>query len=160
MALSFALQHGFRHNHEGVNSVRTTLLLLVASAFLSGFQEKEKSDRPLKRGDTVLVTGCVSRGRIESNDMKAADREVTYDRLVTYRLTGDKKVLESLKKEHEGHVETLTAVLKSELPIDDYRRIGNTNIGIGLPGRNQPPTPSYPVLEVKSTEHTGKTCEQ
>lgn len=135
------------------------LLLVVASAFIAGFQEQEKSNRPPKRGDTVLVTGCVSRGKIDSNDMKVADGEGTYDRLVTYRLTGDKKVLESLKKEHEGHVEVLTAVLKSELPIDEHRRIGNTNVGIGLPGRNQPPMPSYPVLEVKSAEHSGKTCE-
>ena len=139
--------------------MRTMLLLVVASAFVAGSQEKEKSHRPPKRGDTVLVTGCVSRGKIDSNDMKVADAEGTYDRLVTYRLTGDKKVLESLKKEHEGHVEILTAVLKSELPIDEHRRIGNTNVGIGLPGRNQPAMPSYPVLEVKSAEHTGTTCE-
>lgn len=135
------------------------VLVVVASTVVAGIQEKPKSDRPPKRGDTVLVTGCVSRGKIESNDLKVADGEGTYDRLVTYRLTGDKKVLESLKKEHEGHVETLTAVLKSELPIDDHRRIGNTSVGIGLPGRNQPAMPSYPVLEVKSAEHSGKTCE-
>lgn len=135
------------------------VVLLVATAFFVASQDKEKSHRPPKRGDTVVVTGCVSRGRIESNDMKVADGEGTYDRLVTYRLTGDKKVLESLKKEHEGHVEILTAVLRSELPIDEHRRIGNTSVGIGLPGRNQPPTPSYPNLEVKSAEHTGKTCE-
>ena len=135
------------------------VVLLFGAAFFVGSQDKEKSNRPPKRGDTVVVTGCVSRGRIESNDMKVADGEGTYDRLVTYRLTGDKKVLESLKKEHEGHIEILTAVLKSELPIDDHRKIGNTNIGIGLPGRNQPAMPSYPALEVKSAAHTGKTCE-
>jgi hypothetical protein len=134
--------------------VRTTVVLalaFVASASVG-------PDLP-KRGDTVIVTGCVSKGRIESNDMKVKDREASFDRFVTYRLTGDKKVLESLKKEHEGHVEELTAVLKSELPIDEHKRIGNTNIGIGLPGRNDPGMPSYPVLEVKSAEHTAKTCQ-
>ena len=134
--------------------MRTTIVLVlafVASASVG-------SDLP-KRGDTVIVTGCVSKGRIESNDMKVKDREASFDRFVTYRLTGDKKVLESLKKEHEGHVEELTAVLKSELPIDEHKRIGNTNVGIGLPGRNDPGMPSYPVLEVKSAEHTAKTCQ-
>jgi hypothetical protein len=30
---------------------------------------------------------------------------------------------------------------------------------MGLPGRNDPAAPpSYPVLEVKSAEHTEKTC--
>jgi hypothetical protein len=134
--------------------VRTTVVLalaFVASASVG-------PDLP-KRGDTVIVIGCVSKGRIESNDMKVKDREASFDRFVTYRLTGDKKVLESLKKEHEGHVEELTAVLKSELPIDEHKRIGNTNVGIGLPGRNDPGMPSYPVLEVKSAEHTAKTCQ-
>ena len=132
--------------------MRTTVVLALAFVAAVG------PDLP-KRGDTVIVTGCVSKGRIESNDMKVKDREASFDRFVTYRLTGDKKVLESLKKEHEGHVEELTAVLKSELPIDEHKRIGNTNIGIGLPGRNDPGMPSYPVLEVKSAEHTARTCQ-
>lgn len=116
-----------------------------------------------KRGDTVLVTGCISKGQIESNDMKVKDGTGIYERLTTYRLTGDKKVVESLKKDHQGHIEILTAVLKSELPIDESRRIGNTSIGVGLPGRNTPaaipPTPALPVLEVKSAEHTATTCQ-
>ena len=134
--------------------MRITVLLLVAFLPTSA---QDKKTLP-KRGETVEVTGCVSRGRIESNDMKVTDREASFERLVTYRLTGDKKVLESLKKEHEGHVEVLTAVLKSELPIDSHRQIGNTRVGIGLPGINNP-TPTYPVLEVKSAEHTEKTCQ-
>lgn len=129
--------------------------VLVLAIVVSG---PAGTDLP-KRGETVIVTGCVSRGRIESNDMKVKDRDASFDRLVTYRLTGDKKLLESLKKEHEGHIEELTAVLKSELPIDEHKRIGNTNVGIGLPGRNDPGVPSYPVLEVKSAEHTAKSCQ-
>lgn len=133
--------------------IMVALLALVTLAPVG--QEK----RPLpKRGETVTVTGCVSRGRIESNEMKVVDREAAFDRFVTYRLTGDKKVLDPLKKDHEGHVEVLTAVLKSELPIEDRKRIGNSRIGIGLPGRNEPPTPSYPVLEVKSATHTERSC--
>lgn len=140
--------------------MRALALLVALGTFVGGGQEKQENrDRPPKRGDTVLVTGCVSRGRIESNNMKVADGEGTYDRFVTYRLTGDKKVLESLKKDHDKHVEVLTAVLRSELPSDSHRTIGNTNVSVGLPGRNQPPTPSYPVLEVKSAEHTAVSCE-
>ena len=135
--------------------MKIAILLVLLSAMPLVAQDKRALP---KRGETVEVTGCVSRGRIESNDMKVTDREASFDRLVTYRLTGDKKVLESLKKEHEGHVEILTAVLKSELPIDSHRQIGNTRIGIGLPGINNP-TPNYPVLEVKSAEHTEKTCQ-
>ena len=135
-----------------------TVLLLVLAALAATTQEKR--DPLPKRGETVLVTGCVSRGRIESHEMKVRDREASYDRFVTFRLTGDKKVLDDLKKEHDGHVEILTAVLKSELPVEGQQRtIGNTRIGIGLPGRNEPQgPPSLPVLEVKSAEHTAKSC--
>lgn len=138
--------------------MRTTVLL-VLTVTLPGFAQEKRDSLP-KRGDKVTVTGCVSRGRIESNEMKVTDRDASYDRLVTYRLTGDKKVLESLKKDHEGHVEVLTGTLKSELPVEGHQRtVGNTRIGIGLPGRNEPGAPpSYPVLEVKSAEHTEKSC--
>ena len=134
----------------------TSLLVLLTVVALPA---QEKRDLP-KRGDTVVVTGCVARGRIESNDMKVQDKDGTFDREVVYRLTGDKKVLASLKEDHENHVEILTAVLRSELPTEGQARsVGNTRIGMGLPGRNDPAAPpSYPVLEVKSAEHTGKTC--
>ena len=138
--------------------MKPTILLALLAVVAVPVQEKR--DLP-KRGDTVIVTGCVSRGRIESNDMKVKEREeAAFDQMTTYRLTGDKKVLESLKQDHEKHIETLTAVLRSELPLDFNRRtVGNTRIGIGLPGSNDPGAPpSYPVLEVKSAEHTEKSC--
>ena len=140
--------------------MRTAILLVLSGAV--SMPVAATLELP-KRGDTVLVTGCVSRGRIESNDMKVKDGNATFERLTTYRLTGDKKVLEGLKKEHDGHIEILTAVLRSELPIDESKKIGNTGIGIGLPGRNSPatmpPPPSLPVLEVKSAEHTATSCQ-
>jgi len=137
--------------------MRTTWMLALAAVAVLPAQEKR--DEP-KRGDTVVVTGCVSRGRIESDDMRVVDGDAKFARLTTYRLTGDKKVLAELKDEHESHIEILTAVLKSELPREGQARtVGNTRIGIGLPGRNDPAAPpSYPNLEVKSAEHTGKTC--
>jgi hypothetical protein len=144
------------HNHPWRAQVGFPMVLMLAALVATAVQEKRELP---KRGDSVIVSGCVSRGRIESNDVKVADRDATFERMVTYRLSGDKKVLESLKKEHEGHFEVLTAVLKSELPIDEHKQIGNSRIGIGLPGRNDPAAPpSYPVLEVKSAEHTQKSC--
>ena len=136
-----------------------TLTLLLPLLTLVMIPAQEKENLP-KRNDTVIVTGCVSRGRIESNDMKVKDGEAKFEQMAVYRLSGDKKVLTSLKDEHEGHVEVLTAVLRSALPVEGQARtVGNTRIGIGLPGRNDPAAPpSYPVLEVKSAEHTEKTC--
>ena len=136
-----------------------TLTLLLPLLAMVTIPVQEKENLP-KRNDTVIVTGCVSRGRIESNDMKVKDGEAKFEQMAVYRLSGDKKVLTSLKDEHEGHVEVITAVLRSALPVEGQARtVGNTRIGIGLPGRNDPAAPpSYPVLEVKSAEHTAKTC--
>ena len=136
--------------------MNATILLVLGSAVILPVQDKRELP---KRGDTVIVTGCVAKGRIESNDVKVQDSDARLDRNVMYRLTGDKKVLTSLKDDHENHVEILTAVLRSELPSEGQARtVGNTRIGIGLPGRNDPAAPpSYPVLEVKSAEHTGKS---
>ena len=137
--------------------MKATFLLVLLT--LAAVPAQEKRDLP-KRGDTVVVTGCVARGRIESNDMQVKDRDAKFEREGVYRLTGDKKVLASLKEDHENHIEILTAVLRSELPSEGQARtVGNTRIGMGLPGRNDPAAPpSYPVLEVKSAEHTEKTC--
>ena len=137
--------------------MNSTLLLALLAMVTMPVQEKENLP---KRNDTVIVTGCVSRGRIESNDMKVKDGEAKFEQMAVYRLTGDKKVLTSLKDEHEGHLEIITAVLRSALPVEGQARtVGNTRIGIGLSGRNDPAAPpAYPVLEVKSAEHTEKTC--
>ena len=137
-----------------------TLLLALLPVLMIPVQDKGKENLP-KRNDTVIVTGCISRGRIESNDMQVKDGEARFEQNAVYRLSGDKKVLASLKDEHEGHVEIITAVLRSALPVEGQARtVGNTRIGIGLPGRNDPAAPpSYPVLEVKSAEHTEKTCK-
>ena len=139
--------------------MKSTLLLALLTIVTIPVQEKEKENLP-KRNDTVIVTGCVSRGRIESDDMKVKDGEAKFEQMAVYRLSGDKKLLTSLKDEHEGHVEVITAVLRSALPVEGQARtVGNTRIGIGLAGRNDPAAPpSYPVLEVKSAEHTAKTC--
>ena len=138
--------------------MKSTMLLALLTVVMIPVQQKENLP---KRNDTVIVTGCVSRGRIESNDMKVQDGDARFEQMAVYRLSGDKKVLTSLKDEHEGHVEILTAVLRSQLPVEGQARtVGNTRIGIGLSGRNDPAAPpAYPVLEVKSAEHTEKTCK-
>lgn len=134
-----------------------TLGLLLLGTLAMTAQEKSR-DLP-KRGDTVLVKGCLTGGRIESNEVKARDGDAEFIGMATYRLTGDKKLLETIKKDHEGHEDVLTAVLKSELPRDPHKRIGNTRIGIGLPQKDMNAPPPLPVLEVKSIDHTVVTCK-
>ena len=141
-----------------------TLVFLLAAVSL---QEKpaEPSQGP-KRGDTIVVRGCVTGGTVETSETEVRDSSGKYSGIVTYRLTGDKKALKRIKTEHDGHVDILTGVLKSDLPHQNTargKRIGNTRItiGVGEQPRTDPAAPQYmPALQVKDIEHTGETCRR
>lgn len=141
------------------------LALALASATALAAQDPEIPVKkgPAKKGDTVVIHGCVSSALLDDMDAKAIDTPTGLGgTAVTYRMTGDKKLLEQLKKEHNGHIETVTGVLKSDpgsTPLG--KQVGKTRITIGAgPTATSPAmqTPYYPVLEVKSFEHSGQTC--
>ena len=119
-----------------------------------------------KRGDTLIVRGCITGGMIESSDAETNDSTGTYRGFVTYRLTGDKKALKQMKQDHDGHVDIVTGILKSDLPQQNTpqgKRVGNTRItvGAGPQPTNDPTAPQYlPALQFKELEHTGVTCRR
>jgi hypothetical protein len=116
-----------------------------------------------KRGETVVALGCVKGSVLESTDTESTDGTGRLTQLVTYRLTGDKDVLKVLKREHDGHIEEITGVLKSELATNEKRgkQFGKTRIvvGVGPSARadGQQPQP-LPVLSVKSFRHIAASC--
>ena len=139
-------------------------LLAVALIFaLGGTQENaQEAYAEPKRGDTIVVRGCITGGKIESSETQVPDRRGAYPVLVTYRLTGEKKALKQIREDHAGHVDVITGVLKSDLPHQNAsrgKRIGNTDIVIGNPPRTDPHTPQFlPALQVKKIDHTGINC--
>ena len=131
------------------------LVLLGASAWYP-----DDDPRP-KKGDEVVAKGCLGGGVLETLDISSPDGKKRYLAPVSLRLTGDKKLLKTLKEEHADHSDTLTGVLKTDLP-DERRtvggRIGNTGIGIGIVDRNASNQRALPVLEVKEFEHADVRC--
>ena len=125
-------------------------------------------DRPVevipKKGDPVAVRGCIKAGAIESSDTELRDSSGKYSGFVTYRISGDKKIVNPIKKEHDGHADVLIGTLKSDLPETNSpksKRFGNTRvtIGVGQQSRTNPDAPpAMPVLDVKEIEHTGVSC--
>jgi hypothetical protein len=140
------------------------LLLLTLIAGLQQDPPKEKENEPPKRGDTVIAKGCIRGGALETSDVSRRDGSVSaLEDLVTFRLTGDKKQLEELKKEHDGHVDAITGELRTDLPTKGIggRKIGNSRITVGVGGSRgmmPEPPPPMPVLKVASFAHTGVTC--
>ena len=138
-------------------------LALVLTALAVQDKTSDQSRMP-KRGDTVVVRGCIAGSTIESRETEVSDSTGKYSAFVTYRLTGDKKTLKQIKDDHEGHSDVITGRLKSDLPNANTprgKRIGNTRItiGVGEQPRTNPREPQYmPALEVKEIDHTGVTC--
>lgn len=140
-------------------------IVLLFSAMVAQDKPGEQP-KQLKRGDTIVVRGCITGGTVESSDAQANDSTGTYTGFVTYRLTGDKKALKQIKQEHDGHVDIVTGILKSDLPADNTargKRVGNTRItvGVGAQPTHDPNVVQYlPALQVKEVEHTGVNCRR
>lgn len=140
-------------------------MLLLALASSAPDQDKENaSSRPPGRGDMVVAKGCLRGSVLENADLGSRDGGSRYNDLMTYRLTGDKKTMEVIRKEHNGHADVITGELKSDLPASTEvrgRKVGNTRITIGVGvsrGMGPEPPPPMPVLKLSSIEHTGVNC--
>jgi hypothetical protein len=139
------------------------IALTVAMTAVVSVQEKPAGVVP-KKGDAVVVRGCITSGTIQSNELELRDSTGLYSAFMTFRIAGDKKLVNSIKKEHEGHADVLIGTLKSDLPDANAprsTRVGNTRITIGAgpqAGSNRDAPPSMPVLSVSEIEHSGMNC--
>ena len=142
--------------------MHTLAIVLSAGIVALSMQEKPSSAVP-KKGDSVSVKGCIRAGAIDSNEVEVRDGSAGYSGFVTLRIAGDKKIVNPIKKEHDGHADVLVGILKSDLLDPNSptsKRVGNTRITIGVAppaGANQAPPP-MPVLDVREIEHTGANC--
>jgi hypothetical protein len=142
------------------------LLLALAPVFVQDQdQEKEKEKaRPPRRGDIVVARGCLRGSALENADLGKRESPDRFAGLVTYRLTGDKKTMEEIRKEHDGHADVITGELKTDPPTSTETRgtrIGKSRITIGIGasrGMGPERPPPMPVLRVTSFEHTGVNC--
>lgn len=143
------------------------LVLMLGSAIpqqAPGDADREKTSKPPKRGDVVVARGCLKGGVLESASVGWPEGVEQFGALATYRLTGDKKTLEAIRKEHDGHADIVTGELRTDLPTSIETRgkkVGNTRIVVGVGssrGMMPPPPPPMPVLRVTGLEHTDVPC--
>jgi hypothetical protein len=144
-------------------TLRSTLMFLICALPLSAQTAPQK---PPKKGDTIIVRGCLRGNAVEQADVmiEDADGDVTQNGQVpamTYRLQGDKSVLKELKDKHDRMEVQVKGILRSELSRSGIGTdVGRTRITIGVDPRN--PTRGaeqpLPVLEAKSFEATTVSC--
>ena len=145
----------------------TLAIGLAAALWTSAVQEKPKKDPTSlpKKGDPVVVKGCLRGGALESADVAAEDSDLTVASGLTFRVTGNKALLKDMKQKTEGRLVEVKGVLKSELlPREGYgTNLGRMRVTIGTPSANPGSAAaeanrSIPVVEVKSFEGTETGC--
>lgn len=144
--------------------VCSLIALLLCAGSLSAQQTVPQ--KPPKKGDTVLVRGCLRGNAVEQADLLIEDAEGEVKQndqvpALTYRLQGDKSVLKDLKDKHDRMVVQVKGILRSELSGSGLgTTVGRTRITIGADPRN--PTrgaeQQLPVLDAKSFEATTVSC--
>lgn len=146
--------------------MRQLILLCCAVALalpVGAVQEGETASRPTRKGDALTVTGCLHGAALEATEVSAPDASALVAAGLTFRLTGDRKLLRELRQEHDRKVVEVRGVLKSELPhaAGQGHNVGGMRITIGAasPGGRLESEPRrvLPVLEVKSFHGSRQT---
>ena len=146
-----------------------TAVIAIALAVLAGSaataQKDSPSSRVPKKGDAVVVKGCLSGQALEATELGSKDATEALSSGVTFRLTGDKTLLRQLRDEQDGKIVDVEGVLKSDLPKESVasRNVGRMRITIGTPAQSPNSQEAatrraLPVLEVTSYNGSTTTC--
>ena len=139
--------------------------MVAAVVPLAAAQKEEPRRGTMKKGDPIGVRGCLTGGALEVTDLGTTEAAAGYMTPVTFRLTGDKKLLKQMRDEHDGKLVDVEGVLKSDMPSQNVqsRKLGRMRITIGAPPA-RPGSPdaearrSLPVLEVKAFNGSTTSC--
>ena len=118
-----------------------------------------------KKGDPIVVKGCLRGGALEATDVGNDDESTALMTGLTFRLTGKKDLLKELKQRHESHLVEVRGTLKSDLQHQGGQgaTVGRMRITIGTPqtgaaGPQADSKRSLPVVEVSAFEGTETSC--
>jgi hypothetical protein len=138
-----------------------SLALLVAPALA---QPQKPPSKPPKKGDAISVKGCLTGGALQATEVEGLEGTGLLEEGLTFRLTGNKALLKSLRDKHDRKLVAVAGVLKSDLPhlAGQTRSVGRMRITIG----GVTPDPNaiaenrrvLPVLEVKSFDGGETSC--
>jgi hypothetical protein len=143
-----------------------SLCLLAATAVPTAAQADKP--RPPKKGDAIVIKGCLRGSAVEaaqllSVDVEGVAREAVGVPVLTYRLKGEKKQLKGLEDKHDRKIVEVKGILRSELSGSGIGgTVGRTRITIGVdPRAGRSPhgqDRAIPVLEVTSFDGTAVSC--
>jgi len=147
------------------NTISASIFAIVLGLTLSAAQKPEDGAMPpSKKGDTLVIRGCVSASLLKDLRAQKTDPVTGAETAVVYRLTGEKKLLQVIQKEHQGQVLDVTGVLASNPNVSSTthsKQMGKTRVFVGAGSQEasmpaQPP--SYPSLRVSAFEVVRPGC--
>ena len=145
------------------------LCLALSSLLSSGLAAQDKPKDPTaipKKGDPVVLKGCLRGAALEATDVGADDSSAPLLSGLTFRLTGKKDLLKEMKQKHDGRLVEVRGTLKSDLqPQTGYgTNVGGMRITIGGPtagpagAREAETRKSLPVVDVSAFEGSATGC--
>lgn len=145
--------------------VGASIVAIAFSVSLSAAQQPEDAALPpSKKGDTLVVRGCVSGSLLKDLRGQKTDPVSGGETAVVYRLAGEKKLLQIIQKEHQNHVLDVTGVLASNPNVSSTTRskkMGKARVYVGAGSQDtsmSAQSPSYPTLRVTSFEFVRPGC--
>jgi hypothetical protein len=146
--------------------MRTLAICAVFAALpIAAPAHQEKASRPPKKGDAIVVRGCLNGSVLEALELAAKGDAAPLPAAVTFRLTGDKALMKKMREDADGKEVEVQGTLKSDLPQENApgRKVGKVRITIGTPAVTPGSVDaeskrSLPALEVTSFEGSTVRC--
>jgi len=145
----------------------TGVSIMVAIALGLNGLAAQKPDvgeaRPSGKGETVVIQGCVSGSLLRSLGERNPIRPDELQTADVYHLTGEKKLLQLIQKEHQDQLLEVTGASPSNsTPITRTKKLGRlqVSVGDGRPDPRENGKVEYPDLRVTSFEVIRLHCEQ
>ena len=144
--------------------MRHALALVVLLPIAGVLAQEKPAPSPTKKGDRIVIYGCLRGSSLEATDVGGSDDVSAMTQGITFRLTGDKKVLKELKEKHEKKLVEVRGILKSDLqPRYPETKLGRVRIGIGSPSTGSASAAdeakrAVPVVEVASYNGLDTSC--
>ena len=154
-----------------MRTATTAAAVVLALTAAIGAQEKSKDPTALpKKGDAVVLNGCLRGGALEATDMGDSDTATPLLSGLTFRLTGKKDLLKDLKQKHDGKLVEIRGTLKSDLQPQSGlgANLGRMRVTIGAGsagpsspnGRDAEARRSVPVVELTAFDGGGTGCSR
>jgi hypothetical protein len=152
---------------RSIRAAFCSILLVTTAATLPAVQNEGDKPKIPKRGDTIVVKGCLEGPLLRSTETSILDQTGHLATPLTYQLRCDKKLLTQMRDKHDGYVIEVTGELKSTLPQPAGRgvQVGEGRIVVGMGAtpagaadRMSQASESLPVLSVKSFDGTSIVC--